>query len=283
MKNILKASLPAAIAAALVGAPSVAAAGPLDFDRDSFFIVSAERMFGFSYSQTKSELTVGNQTSTSTTKRSHISLLGGNGNTYNTPLVGLHYSVIPALTLGAGIGFSRTSGTITQEGSGQSKDTDIDPTTTILLAPRVGYIIGFSNAFFLWARGGITYVNSSNTSESTNGTATTKTENSESHVALSLDPMFVVTPVNRFGFMFGPVLDFDLSGKTKSDTTTGSTTTSNEITNKITNFGLQVGLVGYLLAAARGGAGGGLRAARRGALRSSRPSQGQGEPRGAGS
>lgn len=251
MKNLLKPLLATAVASCLFGISSEAAAGPLDFDRDSFFIVSAERMFGVGFSSTKTEFTEGNQTTTVTRSETGVGLLAPTGtNPYNTPLLGLHYAVIPALTVGASLGLTRVSSKTTTETNGPKTEDEDDPKTGILFAPRVGYIFGFSNSFFLWARGGITYFQSSSGGESKEANVTTKTEKSNSALAFSLDPMFVVTPVNRFGFMFGPVLDFGISGKDKTETTTttNSTTTTEtkENDSKITNFGLQIGIVGYI-------------------------------------
>ena len=79
MKNLLKPLLAVAVASSLFGISSEAAAGPLDFDRDSFFIVSAERMFGFNYTSTKTDVTVGNSTSTFTNNATGVSLLAPTG------------------------------------------------------------------------------------------------------------------------------------------------------------------------------------------------------------
>lgn len=251
MKTPLQSLLAVAVASCLFGISSEAAAGPLDFDRDSFFIVTGERMFGFGYSSTKSEDTVGNTKVTSTNKETDISLLApSGGNAYNTPGVGLHFSVIPALTLGAQLGLVRSSSSNSVETAGKTTDSDGPTSLGFLIAPRVGYILGPSNAFYIWIRGGVTYYQAGATSEVTSGTGntaqTTKTENSRSGFALSLDPMMVVTPVNRFGFMFGPVFDYEVSGKVKTETTTGSTTTSSSHDLNTLNLGFQFGLLGYI-------------------------------------
>jgi hypothetical protein len=247
MKNLLKPLLAASVASCLFGATREAAAGPLDFDRNSFFIATGERMFGVGLSSTKTEITVGNTTATTTQSTTGIGLLApAANNPFNTPTLGLHYSVIPALTLGASLGLTRTSSKTTVETGGTKTEKEGDPTTTLLFAPRVGYIFFFSNAFYLWARGGISYYQTSSSGEETNGTQTIKTSSSTSALALSLDPMFVFTPVARFGFLFGPVLDYGVSGKDKTETTIGTNTTTKEVDFKTTNFGFQVGLMGYI-------------------------------------
>lgn len=249
MKNLSKFSGSLAVAAVILATSSEAAAGPLDFDRNNFFIISAERMFGFSYSSVKVE--TGDVTSTQ--KTTAFSLLTPAGGALSTPSIGLHYSVIPALTIGANLGLSRTSPSTTVETPKETKDTDGDPTTNLLFGPRVGYIFGFSNAFYLWARGGITYARSSTSSETTDATTgkvTASADTTTSIVALSLDPMFVVTPVNRFGIMFGPVFDVGLSASTKTESTvvSGSSSKTDSTTQDFSplNIGLQFGLVGYI-------------------------------------
>ncbi|MCU0657754.1 MAG: hypothetical protein MUF64_21575 [Polyangiaceae bacterium] len=247
MKNLLKPLLATAVASCLFGISSEAAAGPLDFDRNSFFILSAERMFGFNYSSTKTEETAGNTTTTTTDASTGIGLLSpSGGNPFSTPSLGLHYSVIPALTVGASLGLTRISTSTTSEQGGTKVETEGDPTTTILFAPRVGYIFGFTNAVYLWARGGISYYRSSTSSEETVGNNKTTTESTNSGLALSLDPMLVITPVNRFGITLGPVFDIGLSGADKTETNSGSTTTTTERDVKTSNYGLQFGILGYL-------------------------------------
>ncbi|MCS6898749.1 MAG: hypothetical protein RMJ98_04990 [Myxococcales bacterium] len=247
MKNLFKPLLPVTVALGLSSATREAAAGPLDFDRGNFLIATGERMFGFGLTSTTTEISVGNQISRTTQSDTGIGLLvPAGGNAANTPTLGLHYAVIPALTLGASLGLTRTSSKVTTEVGGKSETKEGDPTTGILLAPRVGYIFFFSEAFYLWARGGVSYYQTSTSKEETAGTQTTKTSQSTSATMLSLDPMFVFTPVARFGFMFGPVLDYGVSGKNKVETTVGSTTNTQELDFKTTNFSFQFGLMGYI-------------------------------------
>ena len=214
-------------------------------------IVSAERLFGFSVAQDKTEQTVGNTTVTQTDSQTGYGLLwnpGAISNPYLVPRVGIDYTVIDGLTVGGSLGFYTQSSSTKSESGGQTTDRDGPSLTALMFAPRVGYILQFGDSMGLWLRGGVTYYNVSSERESPapGGTGTVKTENSTSGLALSLDPAFVITPVKHFGFFAGAMLDFGLSGTAKSEQSSGGTTQSQEIDQKFNNFGINFGLLGYL-------------------------------------
>ena len=221
----LRALLGLATASCLLATAAPAVAGPLDFDHQQALIITAERLFGYSYSSTKD---AGDNKSID----SNFSLLapsGGAGAAYGAPTIGVHYPVIPALTLGLNLGLVRTGGSIEPKGgTSQDKDSSLG----ILLAPRVGYVLGINEGAYIWLRAGISYYRSSTGDDD-------KTKVVTSGVGLSADPMFVLTPVNHFGIMVGPVVDYPLSGSTKVGD-------GNSADLTITNFGLQFGLLGYL-------------------------------------
>ncbi|RYE80358.1 MAG: hypothetical protein EOO74_02250 [Myxococcales bacterium] len=212
----------AAAAAALLS-PSVAEAAGGDFDTQPNLIITAERLFGYSYSST-------NLPGDSKSTDSNFSLLipsGGAGSVYGGPSVGVHYPIIPQLTLGAQLGLLYTSGT--NKVGDVSKDKD--STFGFLLAPRVGYILGINPGAYIWLRGGLSYFRSSTGGEDDKDTV-------YSGLAVSIDPMVVITPVNHFGITIGPTVDLPLTGSSKTGDTSVDVTT--------TQIGLQFGLLGYL-------------------------------------
>ncbi len=234
---------PVAAAPASVVDGGIASAGNL--------IVSAERLFGFSVAEEKTDQTVGNTTVTRTDSQTSFGLLwnpGASTSPYLIPRVGIDYTVIDGLTVGGSLGFYTHSTSSKQEGGGQSREVDGPSLTALMFAPRVGYILQFGDNMGLWLRGGITYYNVSSESESdaAGGTGTVKTETSTSGLALSLDPAFVITPVKHFGFFAGAMIDFGLSGTAKSEQSSGGATTSQEVDQKFNNFGINFGLLGYL-------------------------------------
>lgn len=211
-------------------------------------IVSAERMFGVAFTSEKSEQTVGGVTTTQTNSDTGFGLLWNPGTStpYNVPRVGVDYTVIDGLTVGGSLGFYTQSSKTKQEQGGASQEQDGPSLTALLFAPRVGYMLQFGDTMGLWLRGGVTYYNISSESESTVGANTVKNENGINGLALSLDPAFVITPVSHFGFFAGAMIDFGLTGKSKSESTSGGTTTSTEVDQKFNNFGINFGLLGYL-------------------------------------
>ena len=84
-----------------------------------------------------------------------------------------------------------------------------------LFAPRVGYVLQFSDAFGFWPRAGLTYRNFDSNEE----------------LAVTLEGMFYGSPAPHFAFTFGPVLDLGVVG-------TGS---------EAVNFGLlTAGIMGWI-------------------------------------
>jgi hypothetical protein len=66
----------------------------------------------------------------------------------------------------------------------------------------VGYVIGFDDTWGFWPRGGVTF-----TSWDFN-----RPGGEDDEVALSFEATFFATPVEHFGFNFGPALDLGLAG-----------------------------------------------------------------------
>lgn len=241
-------------AVGLLSAPAALAAdaAPAGIANKGNFIVSAERMFGLSFNSRseESEVTPGNKVK-STTSHTDISVLfpiSGFRSPYMIPRIGMDFTVIDGLTIGGAIGFARGASTVKSELGGQSTERDGPSLTAFLISPRVGYILPLGDNMGLWLRGGITYFSLSSSSESTTGTPPTTTKNTsgESGVALSLDPVFLITPVPHFGFYGGVMADIGLTGKDKSERVSGGTTQSTETDMKYQNFGLNFGLVGWL-------------------------------------
>jgi hypothetical protein len=100
--------------------------------------------------------------------------------------------VIENLSVGGAVGF-------------MSWDVENDDGDTLadrdgfLFAPRVGYFIDFSEHFGFWPRGGFTYY--------------TMDDPDQDQFLLTLEGYFTFAPREGFGFLFGPTIDFGLSGE----------------------------------------------------------------------
>lgn len=113
---------------------------------------------------------------------------------YTTGRLGIDFFVIDQLSLGGSLAIVHFNGE--DDGPG---DNDA---TGFLIAPRVGYVINFTDSFGFWPRGGFTFRNGDD-----DGFFFFDDE-----FALTLEAIFFATPGDAWGFNFGPTLDVGLAG-----------------------------------------------------------------------
>ncbi len=128
---------------------------------------------------------------------------------FDAPRLAFDYFIIDSLSLGGSLGFVSYGG-------------DDPHTEHFLLHPRVGYMFGISDTFGFWLRGGLTY-------HSVNGPG----NGDEDGLAFTAEGMFAVTPVDHFGFTFGPTFDADFTGGRGDND------------HSYRSFGINFGLVGW--------------------------------------
>ena len=223
----------------LTAAGSASADEPAGFANQGQFIFSADRLFSlFSYEDQKS----GPDSATTSVSSTHLGLFAGvnTGTVFTVPRLALDYTVTPNITVGGSAFILGTLGgsTTTTNGSMSVSESN-DKVTAWGLAPRAGYILPITDTFSFWGRLGFSYISSpvSPASTTTNGTTTTPASTTVSEFDIDVEPMFVFSPVNHFGFVFGPTLDIPLTG---SESSGGTSVNNTEI-----YFGVQVGLLGY--------------------------------------
>ncbi len=208
------------------------------------FAVGAERLFGIVFTSRSQDNVVGGVNVTTTNKYTNVNLLvnatGPITTGYAVPRISFDYFVINGLGVGGSIGYFHVSGSVKQEGGGQSVTQDTGTANGFLLAPRVGYAFMFTPMLGIWPRGGITFVHSG--SEDTDGYP----NSSSNALALTLEVPFVITPVPHVGFQVAPIFDIGLSGSDKVTTLNGmgqEVTTKTDV--KTTDLGLQAGMFVY--------------------------------------
>jgi len=108
---------------------------------------------------------------------------------YTVPRLSVDGFVIDHLSVGGSLGIWVTDPNHGGSASG------------VLLAPRVGYAISFSNAFGFWPRGGFTFWSFGGNDE----------------FGLTMEAMFYGSPVEHFAFTFGPVIDIGIAGNGDHD------------------------------------------------------------------
>jgi hypothetical protein len=194
------------VAAAVVLAASAASADPrLGYKGDA--ALSADRIMGITWSRRHREL--GNQSQNDNVTGVTFMWRGDVQPTpFEAPRLSFDYFVIDSLNIGGTVGYA-------------SYGDDADE-AHFLLAPRVGYLFGISDAWGFWLRGGLTY---HSVSRPGNG--------DEDGFAFTAEGMFTVTPVDHFGFVFGPTFDMDFTGSV------------GDADQSYRSFGINAGLVGW--------------------------------------
>ncbi|MCA9593664.1 MAG: hypothetical protein KC776_10150 [Myxococcales bacterium] len=194
------------VAAAFLAASAATAEPRLGYKGDA--ALSADRMMGFTWSRAHREF--GGQSETVNVTGATFMWRGRAQPTpFEAPRLSFDYFVIDSLNIGGTVGYASY---------GDDADSE-----HFLLAPRVGYMFGISQAWGFWLRGGLTY-------HSVNGPGN---NGDEDGMALTAEGMFTVTPVDHFGFTFGPTFDMDITGS------------AGDADQTYRSFGINAGLVGW--------------------------------------
>jgi opacity protein-like surface antigen len=232
----------------LTAAGSASAADePAGLASQGQFIFSADRLFSvLSYQDEKA----GPDTATVSSSRTQIGLFSGlNGaNFFTVPRLGFDYTITPNITLGGSLFVYTELGASTTTSNGTQSVSNPDPKVTYWgLAPRAGYILPITDSFSFWGRLGFSFIEgTASTPSSTmtvgNQTVTVQSSSASKSIwAVDVEPMFVYSPVNHFGFVFGPTVDIPLTGS-NSQTSNGMTVSNNQA---YFYLGVQGGLLGY--------------------------------------
>ncbi|MCA9647437.1 MAG: hypothetical protein H6718_22355 [Polyangiaceae bacterium] len=181
MQRRIVSALAALAVTSTVGLASAEEGG---FGAEGNFVFSAERLFGFSNDKFSFDTPNDDER---TFKGFGFGWSGGRSTPYNTPRLGLDYFINDNLSIGGAFGYA----------SLDISDDANDP-SGFILAPRVGYMIGISDVFGFWPRGGLTYY--------------TFDDPDFDQVGLTLEGLFSIAPRPGFGFITGVVLDLGFSG-----------------------------------------------------------------------
>lgn len=240
MSNIFarSAALFSAAAVLAVSSSAFALTTPAGMGTEGSLTVSADRLFGVLISSVYEESTQGNVKVENTSRSTDINIINPAASGYAGPRVGIDYTVIPKLTIGAAVGIGFGSSKTTSKAGGTETTNDGPSTTTILFAPRVGYMIDFSDQLGLWPRAGITLLRQSSTTKGQNGDV----KNTFQQIGATIDVPLVIAPADHFAFTAGPFVDFPLTSSQKTEA--GGTTVEPDNAPKVTNFGLAFGMLG---------------------------------------
>jgi hypothetical protein len=253
--------LPVAVGiAALAEATSAKAASPAaDFASSGTAIISVDLMPIVSYTSTSESTAGGGKTTNSATSIALVTSNAGNAASAisfrQLPRLAFDYVVGPGITVGgsawvfANLNVSQST---TPPGGGSSTSSDQPKATYWGVAPRVGYVAPIGNILALWPRVGIEYGDieisaTTSTIQVVGNPVTIMTGGSSvNQLALDVDALFVVTPIEHLGLTIGPTVAIPLTGKVSSSTTTNagtSASTSNDIS--MWYVALTLGVLGY--------------------------------------
>ncbi len=115
------------------------------------------------------------------------------------------------------------------------------------LAPRVGYVIGMSDIFSFWLRGGLS-VYTETIAQPTNRCNNATDDTSVTVWGLDLDPQVVISPATHFAFTAGPALDWGFAGSSSFTRNGAPNCASKTETSYGFNslfFGINAGLIGW--------------------------------------
>jgi hypothetical protein len=204
-------------ATAAVAATTVSGSALADFGREGTLAIGAERLFGIVGTSTETEDVESDSTS--------ISFMWGGGGerVYDRPRAAVDYFIIDSLSLGGSLGFYTWSEEV--------EDGPENDGSGFLFAPRVGYMLQFTDILGFWPRGGFTYVNDN-----------VEDAYSDSATALSVEAPLVIGLGRELAITVGLTLDLGIGGEIETELPAPAA----DVDQEHTQFGIQVGLAGFL-------------------------------------
>jgi hypothetical protein len=184
------------LAASLLLAQNAAAA-PV-FSEAGSFAVGVEDVTGY-YSRTLKYDNEQNLSREYSQNRLGIALVNG------AVHVGIHYFLIPHLSLGGFVGYESAPSSVTMADPPGTYTTDQPTENHLILAPRVGYALMFTEQIGLWFRGGIGYQRDKYGLGGDNYAR-------DSLGVLSADILFAWSPVPHLAIVVGPTGDISFTG-----------------------------------------------------------------------
>jgi hypothetical protein len=165
--------------------------------------------------------------------RSHLSLGLATGGVR----LGVHYFLIRGLSVGGTAGFESGPGSNTHQDNPGTWSEDVPTNSRLVIAPRVGYALMFTDVVGLWFRGGLGYERFK-----LRDPDVSQNYSRESFFMASADILFVWSPFPHFGLLIGPTGDRSLAGRhLEHDPPAGDHSSD----SRLWRLGLTSGLAGY--------------------------------------
>jgi hypothetical protein len=147
---------------------------------------------------------------------------------YNVPRVAFDFRGPGGSTFGGDIFVFITLSASRSSAVGPSSD--LNKLTVFGIAPRAGYVVPLSPLAYFWPRAGVSFTLLGDSPPTGNSTT-------QQQFGVDLEGMFVVSPVEHVGIIFGPVIDIPISGSVSTGSGAGSSQDVSQF-----HFGLTAGL-----------------------------------------
>jgi len=234
MRGVIAAALATGIML-VAGTSAAQQVGSTFATTQSRFVLSAERLFGLSFTHETQEIQVPPGTPEQERKTTTTNIGLGTNVLIHSPYVQPQFAfdvfVIDHLSVGVGLAYWQAGGE--QEDTGEPSQ-DLADIAFFRFTPRVGYGMMFTDIIGLWARGGLTYYNLS--AEDDDGD-----QSSTNGLAITLEGLLMISPIDHVGIHLGPTFDIGISGEQESDPADpGEPTVSVDNTQR--QFGAMAGL-----------------------------------------
>jgi hypothetical protein len=199
-------------------------------------MISAERLFGLSFSHTSVDTGNGSVDTDVTHFGLAVAPNTPNDNIYTTPRLAFDYAIIDGLTLGGALGVAVTDLSTSVTNNDNTTERSGPTLTTFLVAPRLGYVLSVSHLVGIWLRGGFTYFRAA-TDVSDNTTRTLW------GFGLNIEPTLLLSPWEHVAFTLGLLVDLPLAGKLSTEVTAGNVTNTTSVDASVRNIALAAGLL----------------------------------------
>jgi hypothetical protein len=158
------------------------------------------------------------------------------------PQVGGHYFIIPSLSIGGTIGYEGRGGSHTNPPVGPVQPASVPKpdASTFVFNPKVGYVLSLNNLFGFWFRGGLGYYHYGQSSG-----VDSRNKFGFNFWFVSLDALFVVTPVQHLGFYAGLQGDISFTGSHTNANVMGPQVIETSNSTSFRDIGLGAGIIGY--------------------------------------
>jgi hypothetical protein len=158
------------------------------------------------------------------------------------PQIGGHYFIIPSLSIGGSIGYEGRGGSHTPPPVGAIQPASVprNDGSSFVFNPKVGYVLLLNDKFSFWFRGGLGVYHYGESSG-----VDARFKDGFTFWFVSLDALFVFTPVQHVGFYLGPQGDITFTGSHSHAQPQGPVVAETSNSTSFRDIGIGAGMIAY--------------------------------------